>query len=101
MASVFAHFCDVNHKLALLLQADEIDHEKILGLVEQREGLLQSLLDEIKHHPERARRSEWQDAINETAALVKLMQSKTEQISDTLRRYRHGNLSVQKYKQFL
>lgn len=101
MEQTLIQLSDLNHKIKQALVTDEIEHEEIQRLVDNREQILQTLLNYIDIHPDWARSQEWQAAVAETAALVELMQSKTAQIGETLRRYRHGNKSVQQYKRFL
>lgn len=80
---------------------EEIDAEEISELVDKREQILLSLIQYAAGHPEFARSEACQKAVSKTQQLVGLMESKTEMLSQTLRKYRHGKQSLRQYKKFL
>lgn len=96
-----AELCDVDHKVSETLTFEEINTEEIVQLVDIREQLLQSLLNEIEKSPQLAKLQQWQDAVERTQAVVSLMQSKTSELGQALQKYRHGKRSVQQYQKFL
>lgn len=94
-------FCDENHKLMSSLTQDSFEAEDILVMVDTRERILQNLLSLIEQDAELATNSQWKTAIQETQAIVELMQLKTAEIGTSLQKFRHGQRSVQQYKKFL
>ncbi len=93
--------CDIDHKIYLLLQDSEINTEEIALLVDKRDQILQELLCSAEEDSSLLKTEEWREAILNTKRLVELMQSKTSSLGDQLKRYRHGNKSVQQYKKYL
>tara|TARA_Y100001956_G_scaffold82877_1_gene106381 strand:+ start:1865 stop:2188 length:324 start_codon:yes stop_codon:yes gene_type:complete len=93
--------CDLNHKLSSLITQDSFETEDILLMVDTREQILQNLLSLIEQDAELATLTQWQTAIQETQAIVELMQLKTAEIGKSLQKFRHGQRSVQQYKKFL
>ncbi len=87
--------------LLSFLEKDEINAEEIIEQVDKREQLLKSILQQIEQTPEIIDKDEWQAAIERTKKVVLLMQANTDKIAGYLKKYRHGNKSVQLYKQFL
>jgi len=92
---------DLDLLLLSFLEKDEINAEEIVHQVDKREQLLQTILQQIEKTPEVIDNDEWQAAIERTKKIVLLMQANTDKIAEHLKKYRHGNKSVQLYKQFL
>lgn len=84
-----------------LFQQNEVDSEKILSFIDEREQILQEINSEFKSVPGFESSQEWLDAIIRTKQLVKLLQTEANQLGEQLKKYRHGNKSVQRYQQFL
>ena len=101
MSDYLTLLCDLDQTLLSLFEKSELNVEEILKLVDKREQLLQNLQNERQKVPEFERSPEWQEAIARTKQIVEKMQTKTGQIGEELRKYRHGNKSVQRYQQFL
>ncbi|EGA71363.1 putative flagellar rod protein FlaI [Vibrio sinaloensis DSM 21326] len=93
--------CDLNHKISTIVTEDSFETEELLLLVDTREQILQNLLNLIERDAELARSSQWQSAIQETKAVVELLQAKTNEVGLSLQKFRHGQRSVQQYKKFL
>lgn len=92
---------DTDHKITQRLTAEAFNTEDIVQLVDTREQILQSLLDMINVHPQLAQQQQWKEAVSSTQAVVQLMQLKTAEFGQALKKYRHGNRSVQQYQKFL
>ncbi|GLO61564.1 flagellar protein FliT [Vibrio sp. MACH09] len=92
---------ELDQTLFSLFAEDELNSEEILLLVDNREQLLQSIIEDVKSLPDFDKTSDWQEAIERTKKIVTIMQSTTNQIGAELKKYRHGNKSVQRYQQFL
>ena len=101
MTDQLQKLCDLDHLIEQTLKTNDFVAEEIVQMVDKREQLLQSLIPYVVEHPQVAESKQWRDAISHTQQLVELMQSKTSLIGEQLRRYRHGNKSVQQYKKFL
>lgn len=99
--NLLGEFCALNHKMLACLHQDEPDVEEISHLVDIREQLLHQLLSLIGQNEQLANSKQWQQAVDETKSLVKLMEEKTNQFGLSLRKYQHGKRSVQQYKKFL
>ncbi|NVD06126.1 flagellar protein FliT [Vibrio sp. JPW-9-11-11] len=92
---------DLDHEIELALTVDELSVEDIARLVDTREQILQSLLEAFQAHPELSRSQQWQDAVTRTQTVVAMMQEKTAEFGQALKKYRHGKRSVQQYQKFL
>lgn len=92
---------ELDQSLFSLFESNEINSEEILVLVDKREQLLLQVVDDVRFIPDFNKTSDWLEAIERTKKIVDIMQSKTNQIGAELRKYRHGNKSVQRYQQFL
>jgi flagellar rod protein FlaI len=101
MSDYLQQLSDLDHDLLALFAESELNTEEITKLVDKREQLLQVLREERQKAPEIERSSEWQEAITRTQQIVEHMQTRTGRLGEELRKYRHGNKSVQRYKQFL
>ncbi|WP_394251840.1 flagellar protein FliT [Vibrio profundi] len=101
MKSELQELCELDQQIFATFENSEINTEEIHQLVDNREQLLQNILQRLEDFPETKRSSEWFEAIERTKKLVGLMQSETSRIGKTLHKYRHGNKSVQQYKKFL
>ncbi|PJC88274.1 flagellar protein FliT [Vibrio sp. HA2012] len=101
MTGYLDELSDLDHDLMSLFLESELNTEEITQLVDKRERLLLSLKEERQKTPEFERSPEWLAAVARTQQLVEQMQAKTGQIGEELKKYRHGNKSVQRYKQFL
>ncbi len=98
-------------ELLTLFGQDEPDSGQLLLLINNREQILQQILqqknqEKVSEHQAASgfRRSsdfkyspQWLEAINRTKKIVGLMQLKTDQLGRQLKKYRHGNQSVQLY----
>lgn len=92
---------DVDHKISQALADEELSVEDIAQLVDTREQILQSLLSAIEAQPELKTSQQWQDAVKRTVNVVQLMQDKTAEFGQALKKYRRGKRSVQQYQKFL
>ncbi|MFV8461269.1 flagellar protein FliT [Vibrio campbellii] len=101
MTSQLRELCELDQLIISKLELSEINAEEIATLVDNREQLLQNVLQFIDSHPDVKQSSEWFEAISRTRKLVELMQSETGRVGKTLHKYRHGAKSVQQYKKFL
>jgi flagellar rod protein FlaI len=101
MLEYLAQLRDIDHAIMSLFTETELNTEEITRLVDKREQLLQVLKAERQKAPEIERSPEWQEAIARTQQIVEHMQAQTGRLGEELRKYRHGNKSVQRYKQFL
>lgn len=101
MTSPLRELCELDQLIISKLEFSEINAEEIATLVDNREQLLQNVLQFIDSHPDVKQSSEWFEAISRTRKLVELMQSETGRVGKTLHKYRHGAKSVQQYKKFL
>lgn len=101
MSCLLQELCELDQLIISKLEFSEINAEEIATLVDNREQLLQNVLQFIDSHPDVKQSSEWYQAISRTRKLVELMQSETGRVGKTLHKYRHGAKSVQQYKKFL
>ncbi|MFA0569942.1 flagellar protein FliT [Vibrio kagoshimensis] len=101
MKSELEELCELDRQIFAKFEISEINTEEITQLVDNREQLLQKVLQLLDSFPEVKQSSDWFDAISRTKKLVELMQSETSRVGKTLHKYRHGNKSVQQYKKFL
>ncbi|MBD1556037.1 flagellar protein FliT [Vibrio sp. S9_S30] len=101
MSNILTDLSDLDRQLVSFLEKDEIMAEEIVAVVDKREQLLQSVLQEFEKSPELINKEEWKDAVVRTQKMVLLMQANTNKIAEHLKKYRHGNKSVQQYKKFL
>ncbi|MCF7503740.1 MULTISPECIES: flagellar protein FliT [Vibrio] len=101
MNNQLEELCELDQLIISKLEFGEINAEEITQLVDNREQLLQNVLQFIDSHPDVKQSSEWFEAIIRTRKLVELMQSETSRVGKTLHKYRHGTKSVQQYKKFL
>jgi flagellar protein FlaI len=101
MDSQLTALSDIDHKIKLVLDSDDISTEEISDLVDKREQILRVLLDYAADHREFSDSSQWLNAVTNTQVLVEQMKAVTEKFGSDLRRYRHGSKSVQQYKKFL
>ncbi|MEH0758393.1 flagellar protein FliT [Vibrio sp. 16] len=92
---------DLNHTISSVITQEAFETEEILALVDTRERILQNLFSLIERDAELAQTAQWHSAIQETKAIVELMQVKTAEVGKSLQKYRHGQRSVQQYKKFL
>lgn len=93
--------CELDQQIMAKFEISEINTEEIMALVDNREQLLQNVLQLLDSNPDVKQSSEWYNAITRTRKLVELMQTETTRVGKDLRKYRHGNKSVQQYKKFL
>lgn len=101
MSHLLSDLQQLDRDLLSLFDGDEPNSEEIFQLIDNRERLLQDIFIRYQSVPDFSSSSEWQEAIDRTKYIVQLMQQKTSQIGEQLRKYRHGNKSVQRYQQFL
>ncbi|MDC0611051.1 flagellar protein FliT [Vibrio sp.] len=93
--------CDIDHEIDGLLNAVDINSEEINALVDKRDQILHEILDGYSQGSSLLDTEEWRQAIINTQRLVERMDQKTNDLSEDLKRFRHGNKSVQQYKKFL
>ncbi len=101
MSKLLQELCELDQLIMSKLEFSEINAEEIVHLVDNREQLLQNVLQLIDSYPDVKQSSEWFEAISRTRQLVELMQSETGRVGKNLHKYRHGAKSVQQYKKFL
>ena len=101
MTNQLQELCELDQLIISKLEFSEINAEEIATLVDNREQLLQNVLQFIDSHPDVKQSSEWFEAISRTRQLVELMQSETGRVGKNLHKYRYGAKSVQQYKKFL
>jgi flagellar rod protein FlaI len=101
MNELLSKLSDLDHILTNMLANDEINPEEIHLLVDERDQILQRLIQVASENQEFSHSVPWRDAIARTKQLVEQMQSATDRIGDELQRYRYGQKSVQQYKKFL
>ncbi|MCZ4310863.1 MULTISPECIES: flagellar protein FliT [Vibrio] len=101
MSKLLQELCELDQLIMSKLEYSEINAEEIVHLVDNREQLLQNVLQLIDSYPDVKQSSEWFEAISRTRQLVELMQSETGRVGKNLHKYRHGAKSVQQYKKFL
>ncbi|NOH95500.1 flagellar protein FliT [Vibrio sp. 99-70-13A1] len=101
MKSELEELCELDRQIFAKFEISEINTEEITQLVDNREQLLQKVLQLLDSFPEVKQSSDWFDAISRTKKLVELMQLETSRVGKTLHKYRYGNKSVQQYKKFL
>ncbi|CAV17809.1 MULTISPECIES: flagellar protein FliT [Vibrio] len=101
MSKLLQELCELDQLIMSKLEFSEINAEEIVHLVDNREQLLQNVLQLIDSYPDVKQSSEWFEAISRTRQLVELMQSETGLVGKSLHKYRHGAKSVQQYKKFL
>ena len=101
MTNQLQELCELDQLIISKLEFSKINAEEIATLVDNREQLLQNVLQFIDSHPDVKQSSEWFEAISRTRKLVELMQSETGRVGKTLHKFRHGAKSVQQYKKFL
>ena len=101
MTNQLQELCELDQLIISKLEFSKINAEEIATLVDNREQLLQNVLQFIDSHPDVKQSSEWFEAISRTRQLVELMQSETGRVGKNLHKYRHGAKSVQQYKKFL
>ncbi|EAQ54221.1 MULTISPECIES: flagellar protein FliT [Vibrio] len=101
MSKLLQELCELDQLIMSKLEFSEINAEEIVHLVDNREQLLQNVLQLIDSYPDVKQSSEWFEAISRTRQLVELMQSETGLVGKNLHKYRHAAKSVQQYKKFL
>ncbi|MCL9782550.1 flagellar protein FliT [Vibrio sp. S4M6] len=101
MKSELEQICDLNNKIRQCITESEINTEELTQFVDIREQILHTVISGIKADPSCVDKEEWQSVILETQLVVELMQTKTAELGQALKKYRHGSKSVQQYKKFL
>lgn len=101
MRELFESLQLLDEKLFAVCEQDEFDNELFLLLFSEREQTLHNIMTERKSVPDFDNSPDWQNVILRTRQIVHLMQSKTQQLGEQLKKYRHGSKSVQRYQQFL
>jgi len=91
----------LDHKMFALFQDEDLNSDVILSFIDERERILQKIISEFKSVPDFKNSLDWQDAILRTEQIVELIQLETGRLAEQLKKYRHGNKSVQCYQQFL
>ncbi|WP_047048786.1 flagellar protein FliT [Vibrio mexicanus] len=101
MDQYLSEISEVDHEIRRVISSNDVNPEEIARLVDTREQILQKVISLINDNPELKQSERWKLAVQETKSLVELMQSRTIAIGSELKKYRHGNKSVQQYKKFL
>ncbi|WP_428771775.1 flagellar protein FliT [Vibrio sp.] len=96
-----AQLGELNRTISNQLSQNELDTAEIAQCVDNREQILQLLLGSVRQHPELADSEQWQKAVEETRYIAQAMVSKTSELGQQLKKYRHGSKSIQQYKKFL
>lgn len=91
---------DLNLLISQELEKSEINAEELLRLVDNREQILQNLLQRLVEQPQLKQEEEWQQMLIRTKVLFERMQSQTNQVGLQLQKFRHGQRSLQQYKKF-
>lgn len=98
--TLLAQLCDLDQLISLELEKDEISAEDLQRLVDNREQLLQSLLQQVAQNPQLKSEEEWQLMITRTKRLLERMQEETNKTGLQLQKFRRGQRSLQQYKKF-
>ncbi|EMQ2877721.1 flagellar protein FliT [Vibrio navarrensis] len=98
--TLLAQLCDLDQLISLELEKDEISAEDLQRLVDNREQLLQSLLQQVAQNPQLKSEEEWRLMITRTKRLLKRMQEETNKTGLQLQKFRRGQRSLQQYKKF-
>lgn len=98
--TLLAQLCDLDQLISLELEKDEISAEDLQRLVDNREQLLQSLLQQVVQNPQLKSDEEWQLMITRTKSLLERMQEETNKTGLQLQKFRRGQRSLQQYKKF-
>lgn len=98
--TLLAQLCDLDQLISLELEKDEISAEDLQRLVDNREQLLQSLLQQVAQNPQLKSDEEWQLMITRTKRLLERMQEETNKTGLQLQKFRRGQRSLQQYKKF-
>ncbi|ENO1848927.1 TPA: flagellar protein FliT [Vibrio vulnificus] len=91
---------DLDLLISQELEKNEINAEELVRLVDNREQLLQNLLQLLVDNPQLKHEEEWQLMLTRTKALFERMQSQTSLVGLQLQKLRHGQRSLQQYKKF-
>jgi flagellar rod protein FlaI len=75
--------------------------EEIHQLVDNRERFTKTIIDVCKRNPNLQNSAQWQQVVESTRHIAQLMESRTEQLGQSLIKYRHGKRSLQQYKKFI
>ncbi|MDN2480608.1 flagellar protein FliT [Vibrio agarivorans] len=92
---------ELDHKISVLLQSDQLNTEEFHSLVDTRKRKIDNALSDIKQQPSLAQDPQWLALVAQTKTLVEKMQSETLAAGQALSKYRKGVKSVQQYKRFL
>jgi flagellar rod protein FlaI len=98
---IFNELSDLDHRLLSLIENIDPETEEIHQLVDKREQLIKTIVDVCKRNPNLQQSAQWQQVVESTRHIAQLMESKTEQLGQSLRKYRHGKRSLQQYKKFI
>ncbi|EJK2114841.1 flagellar protein FliT [Vibrio navarrensis] len=98
--TLLAQLCDLDRLISLELEKDEISAEDLQRLVDNREQLLQSLLQQVAQNPQLKSEEEWRLMITRTKRLLERMQEETNKTGLQLQKFRRGQRSLQQYKKF-
>ncbi|EPR4991696.1 flagellar protein FliT [Vibrio navarrensis] len=98
--TLLAQLCDLDQLISLELEKDEISAEDLQRLVDNREQLLQSLLQQVAQNPQLKSEEEWRLMITRTKRLLERMQEETNKTGLQLQKFIRGQRSLQQYKKF-
>ncbi len=98
--TLLAQLCDLDQLISLEPEKDEISAEDLQRLVDNREQLLQSLLQQVAQNPQLKSEEEWRLMITRTKRLLERMQEETNKTGLQLQKFRRGQRSLQQYKKF-
>lgn len=98
---MLTNLLELDQKLFCYFEQDDFDAEEILELVDKREQLLMRIYTEPLSKDIFVSTPEWHNAIKRTEKLVELMRQHTDKLGRQLKKFQHGNQSIQRYQQFL
>ncbi|WP_117233452.1 flagellar protein FliT [Vibrio maerlii] len=101
MTTKLQELCDLDSQLIELLNIDSPETEEIVAMVDKRDKLVQIILQEVKSDSSMTQSKLWDESIKRTKFIIERMNDETSKLGQQLRRYRHGNKSVQQYKKFI
>lgn len=98
---IFNELSDLDHRLLSLIENIDPVTEEIHQLVDKREQIVKTIIDVCKRNPNLQQSAQWKQVVESTRHITVLMESKTEQLGQSLRKYRHGKRSLQQYKNYI
>ncbi|NLS13221.1 flagellar protein FliT [Vibrio sp. SM6] len=99
-AQLIAALSELDQLIEQELKKSTTNTEDIVGLVDSREEIVISLLNQLTIQPELKQQPEWQSVVQRTQTLLVQMQQETAVAGRALQQYRQGQRSIQHYKRF-